>query len=114
MKIVLIIAVVLIIFASFGYCQNTQELLGQVAEIYSQSETTGNGLIMGFSMWGLIGGIFFGSIGFVAFVYGKKNSEFRPMILGLILMSYPYFIKSTIALYLVGITLTFILFVWRE
>ena len=56
----------------------------------------------------------FGAIGFVVFVYGKKNKLFRPMIIGVALMMYPYFISGTFFLYLVGIALTAALYFWRE
>ena len=52
--------------------------------------------------------------GFVAFIYGKKNKFFRPMIIGIALMAYPYFISGTFFIYLVGITLTAALYFWRE
>ncbi len=58
--------------------------------------------------------VVFGAIGFVAFVYGKKNKLFRPMIIGFALMVYPYFISGTFFLYLVGIALTAALYFWRE
>jgi hypothetical protein len=65
-----------------------------------------NNLIGGFSMWGLVGTTIFGGIGFIAFVYGKKNSEWKPMVIGILLCVYPYFFKSTLSLYLVGLALT--------
>ena len=58
--------------------------------------------------------IIFGGIGFAAFLYGKKNKFFRPMIIGIALMTYPYFISGTFFLYLVGIVLTAALYFWRE
>ncbi len=114
MKNILLTVIAIISLTSIGYCQDTQELIGQVAKIYTGSEASGNNLIAGFSLGGLIGGILFGSIGFIAFMYGKKNSEFKPMITGILLMGYPYFVKNTIAMYLVGVALTVLLFVWRE
>ncbi|MCA9406668.1 MAG: hypothetical protein KC684_09025 [Candidatus Omnitrophica bacterium] len=65
-------------------------------------------------MWGLIGGFIFSGIGFVAFIYGKKNTEYKPMMIGIALMVYPYFLRGTLALYLVGIGLTAILYFFRE
>jgi hypothetical protein len=56
----------------------------------------------------------FGAIGFVAFVYGKRQSEWKPMITGALLMAYPYFISDTIAIYLIGAVLTASLYFWRE
>jgi len=58
--------------------------------------------------------IIFNAIGFVAFVYGKKNKFFRPLIIGLALMAYPYFISGTFFIFLVGIFLTVTLYFWRE
>jgi len=107
-----------ILLASSGYCQDQQELISQVAKLYagidSSSSEPSTGLIGGFSIWGLCGGFLFSCIGFVAFVYGKKNTEFRPMLIGLTLMAYPYFLRGTIALYLVGIGLTAALYFFRE
>jgi len=62
----------------------------------------------------LFGGIIFGSIGFAAFIYGKKQASFKPMVLGITLMAYPYFIPNTVAMYVVGILLTAALFVFRD
>ena len=42
----------------------------------------------------LIGGFVFGSIGFVAFIYGKRMNLWRPMLLGIAFMVYPYFISN--------------------
>src|SRR5437763_14822073 len=46
-----------------------------------------------FSGANLIGGLLFGSIGFVAFVYGKRMHVWQPMFLGLALMAYPSFVR---------------------
>jgi hypothetical protein len=51
----------------------------------------------------LIGGLVFGSIGFVAFVYGKRMNLWKVMLVGIALMGYPYFISDNIALYAIGI-----------
>jgi len=101
------------LLASPGLCQNSGQLLGQVAQVYA-GNTFSNGLIGGFSLWGLMGGIVFGSIGFIAFMYGKKNSELKPVIIGIALMAYPYFLKGTIPLYVVGIILTAALYFFRD
>ena len=58
--------------------------------------------------------IIFGAIGFAAFMYGKKNSFMRPMVIGIVLMAYPYFIEGTFLLYLVGIVLCAALYFWRD
>jgi len=57
--------------------------------------------------------VIFGTIGLCAFIYGKKNSSLRPLMLGAALMAYPYFITGTLGLYLVGIILSALLYFWR-
>jgi hypothetical protein len=61
----------------------------------------------------IIGGVLFGGIGFVAFIYGKKQANLKAMIIGALLMVYPYLTPNTIALYCVGIVLTLALFIFR-
>ena len=67
-----------------------------------------------FSMSNIIGGLIFGSVGFVAFIYGKKESNFKIMILGALLMVYPYFIQNTLLIYVIGAVLTAALFFLRD
>ena len=50
----------------------------------------------------LIGGCVFGSIGFVAFIYGKRMNLWKPMFLGIALMIYPYFVSNDIAMVAIG------------
>jgi hypothetical protein len=49
-------------------------------------------------LWGLL----FGSIGLGFFVYGKKQKAVVPMVCGLALMIFPYFISNTVALVAIG------------
>jgi len=58
--------------------------------------------------------IVFSSIGLAAFVYGKKSGAFKPVILGIALMAYPYFISQTWLMVLVGCVLTAGLFIWKD
>ena len=67
-----------------------------------------------FSGANLIGGLLFGSIGFVAFVYGKRMHVWKPMFLGLALMVYPYFVANDIALFAIGAVGTAALFLFRD
>jgi hypothetical protein len=67
-----------------------------------------------FSGANLIGGLLFGSIGFVAFIYGKRMHVWKPMFLGLALMVYPYFVADDIALFAIGVVGTAALFLFRE
>ena len=61
----------------------------------------------------LFGSLLFGAIGLAAFLYGKKNAAPKPMVIGLVLMIFPYFVPQTWLLYGVGCALTALLFVLR-
>jgi hypothetical protein len=50
----------------------------------------------------LIGGLVFGSIGFVAFIYGKRMNLWKPMLLGIALMVYPYFVSNDAVMIAIG------------
>ncbi|MBF0484423.1 MAG: amino acid transport protein [Candidatus Omnitrophica bacterium] len=63
---------------------------------------------------GIITSVVFGSIGFGAFIYGKKNAEWKPMLLGIVLMVYPYFVRGLVLSCSVGAVLTLLLFVWKD
>ena len=53
----------------------------------------------------LLLGIVFSSIGLGYFIYGKKQQQTMPLICGIALMIYPYFIENTVFLILIGIIL---------
>lgn len=53
----------------------------------------------------LLLGIVFSSIGLGYFIYGKKQQRTMPIICGIALMTYPYFIENTVVLILIGIIL---------
>lgn len=69
---------------------------------------------MNFELSNLVGGFLFGCIGFVAFTYGKRQAAWSPMFLGLALMMFPYFITSTVWIYVVGVLLTGALYFFRD
>ena len=50
----------------------------------------------------LIGGFVFGSIGLVAFIYGKRMNLWKPMFLGIALMVYPYFVSNDAVMIAIG------------
>jgi len=52
-------------------------------------------------LWGLL----FSSIGMGFFVYGKKQTRAVPLICGIVLMIYPYFVSSTAWLVVIGAVL---------
>jgi len=52
-------------------------------------------------LWGLL----FSSIGLGFFLYGKKQRAVVPLVCGLALMIYPYFIPNVFAMVAVGVVL---------
>ena len=52
-------------------------------------------------LWGLL----FGSVGLGFLVYGKKQKAVVPLVCGLVLMIFPYFIANTILLVAIGVGL---------
>jgi hypothetical protein len=61
----------------------------------------------------LFGSLLFGAIGLAAFVYGKKMVRYGPMVIGLVLMAYPYFVSETWLVYAIGCALCVALFLAR-
>ena len=53
----------------------------------------------------LFWGFLFGTIGIGFFIYGRKQSRVIPLICGLILMVFPYFVSNTILLVVIGAVL---------
>ena len=53
----------------------------------------------------LLWSVLFSSIGLGFFVYGKKQSSLIPLLTGLALMSYPYFVDTVTLLIGAGIVL---------
>ena len=66
--------------------------------------------IAGFSLWTLLIAVVFGFVGFIAFRYGKKNQEPRPLFLGIALMAYGYFVTNAWVSLGIGAVLTVLLF----
>jgi hypothetical protein len=60
-------------------------------------------------LWGLL----FSSIGLGFFLYGKKQRAVVPLVCGLVLMIYPYFIPNVFAVVVIGIVLTAVPYFWR-
>ncbi len=70
--------------------------------------------MFGLSTANLIGNVLFSSIGFIAFVYGKRMNFWKVMFCGLALMVYPYFIVNTAAMYAIGGVGSLALFFLRD
>jgi hypothetical protein len=61
-------------------------------------------------LWGLL----FSSIGLGFFFYGKKQRVPVPLVCGIALMIYPYFVANLYLLVAIGIALTAIPYFFRE
>jgi hypothetical protein len=57
------------------------------------------------SVSSILWGFLFGSFGLGFFIYGKKQHAVVPLICGLALMVFPYFISNTILLVVIGVAL---------
>ena len=62
----------------------------------------------------LFGAIVFGAIGMGAFFHGMRRGLAKPMILGVVLMIYPYFISDGTLVFVIGAALSYLLYLFRE
>ena len=53
-------------------------------------------------LWGLL----FSSIGFGYFLYGKKQHSVVPLLCGITLMVYPYFVSGNVLIVVIGSALS--------
>ena len=61
----------------------------------------------------LLWGVLFGSIGLGYFAYGKKQHAVVPLVCGVALMLFPYFVSNTALIILIGVVLSAIPYVVR-
>jgi hypothetical protein len=61
-------------------------------------------------LWGLL----FGSIGLGYFIYGRKQRSIAPLVCGLALMVFPYFVSNLMLLVGIGAILVMIPYFLRE
>lgn len=61
--------------------------------------------VPGMSAATLLWGVLFGSIGLGFFVYGRKQRAIVPLVCGLALMVFPYFVSGVAWLVLIGMAL---------
>jgi len=87
------------------------QTLNAVMSSYGVSGLFGPG---GFNWWNLLAGTIFGIVGWYAFWHGKKEKSWRPMVIGIILMSYTFFVGSTLWVTVIGVVLTAALYFWRD
>ena len=62
----------------------------------------------------LLAGVLFGCIGFVAFRYGRRQDRLAPVLLGIALMAYPYFVEGAWLTWGLGALGTAALWFFRE
>lgn len=56
----------------------------------------------------------FSLIGLAAFTYGKRTSRFGPLIGGIALMFFPYFVHSILVMVLIGVAILAGMFLFPE
>ncbi len=61
----------------------------------------------------LLWGILFGAIGLGMVIYGKQQRAAAPLLCGIGLMVYPYFVPNVVAVVAIGIVLTLLPFFFR-
>jgi hypothetical protein len=60
-------------------------------------------------LWGLL----FGSIGLGFSIYGKRQKVVVPLVCGLVLIIFPYFISNTLLLVAIGVALVAVPYFFR-
>lgn len=63
-----------------------------------------------FLFWAML----FGSVGLGFFVYGKRQGAVVPLVVGIALMAFPYFVPDLSALVLVGAILVVLPYFFRD
>ena len=87
---------------------------GNTAAAAAQAGLNPAKAIAGLSMWALIWGLIFNSVGVFAFLYGKKRSNLPYLIIGVILVIYPYAVQQTLLIFIIGSALTASLYFFRK
>jgi hypothetical protein len=68
----------------------------------------------GFSISAMIAASVFGLIGFTAFLRGRKTADPKMLIIGILLMVYPFLVTNPVWTWVVGIALTAALFIFKD
>ncbi len=57
--------------------------------------------------------LLFSAVGLGFFIYGKRQTAIIPLICGLVLMVFPYFVSNTVLLVAIGVTLVALPYFFR-
>jgi hypothetical protein len=71
-------------------------------------------IIAGLSMWGLIWGLLFNAVGVFAFLYGKNRANVPFIVLGVLLVGYPYVVQDATMVFIIGAALSAALYFFRR
>ncbi len=61
----------------------------------------------------LMQGMWWGTVGFSYFIYGKRTAKIIAMSCGVGLMAYPYFVSSNLWMFVIGVVLSYIPWRWE-
>ena len=61
----------------------------------------------------LLWGVVFGSVGLAYFVYGRRQGRFVPLLYGIGLIAFPYFVSNTVLLVVAGLALSVVPYFFR-
>ena len=61
----------------------------------------------------LLWGMLFGAIGVGFFIYGKRQAMLRPLVCGIALIVFPWFVSGALPTFVIGLALVAIPFVLR-
>lgn len=81
------------------------------AMLHMAGVTTASG---GINTANIIANLIFGTVGFVLLMYGWKNKEPKPLVFGLVISIFPFFITNAILIYVIGIGLIAWAYFWRD
>jgi hypothetical protein len=69
---------------------------------------------MDWSLSSILAGLLVSTLGFSIFLYGKNVQRFWPLVVGLAMMTYPWFIYSALWLWVITAILCVVLYLARE
>ncbi|MGA0899720.1 MAG: amino acid transport protein [Luteolibacter sp.] len=70
--------------------------------------------MLNFNPYNLLAGLIFGTIGWGAFIYGRRLELDKPKFIGVALIIYPYLISHHILVWVLGVALVGLIWVYRH